>query len=69
MAKTVVYNNDTEVFGVYLAEAGMFTFDIALVAIFLSLGIFLKDSAFRTPLWVCAGLYLLFALIWHTSPV
>ena len=69
MARTVVYNNDAEVLGVYIAEVGMFTFDITLVIILLILGLILKDRSYRTPMWVCAGLYLVFALGWHTYPI
>ncbi len=69
MAREVVYNNDIEVLGVYLAEAGMFTFDITLVIILLTLGVIIRDRTYRTPMWVCAGLYLTFALIWHTYPI
>ena len=65
MARIVVYNNDAEVFGVYIAEVAMFTFDITLVMIMFILGLIIRDRSYRTPLWVCAALYLIFALIWH----
>ena len=70
MAKEVVYNNSAEVFGVYLAEAGMFTFDIAVVIVLLTFGLLDRDGhGVRAPAWACAGLYLIFSLIWHTSPI
>ena len=68
MAKEVVYNTSGEVAGVYIAEVGMFTADLAFVITLLVMGFIIKDSSYRTPMWVCAGLYLLFALIWHTYP-
>ena len=69
MAKEVVYNNSAEVWNVYIAEVGMFTFDLAVVAVLLSLGLIIRNSTYRYPMWTCAGLYLIFSLIWHTSPI
>jgi hypothetical protein len=69
LAKTVVYNNSADVAGVYIAEVGMFTFDIAVVAIMLTLGLVARDSTYRYPAWTCAGIYLIAALAWHTYPV
>ena len=69
MAKEVVYNNSAEVWNVYIAEVGMFTFDIAVVTVLLIVGLFVKDPSYRYPAWTCAGIYLIAALAWHTYPV
>jgi len=65
VAKELVYNNSAEVFGVYIAQFGMFLFDISVVLAAFIVGLILKDSIYRYPLWTCAGIYLTFALIWH----
>lgn len=69
MAKTVVYNNSAEVWNVYIAEVGMFTFDLAVVTALLVLGLVIKDTSIRYPMWTCAGIYLISALAWHTYPI
>ena len=66
MAKERVYNNSGEIFGVTINELGIFTADLAVVIVFFTAGLLLKDNAYRYPMWTCAGLYLIFALIWHS---
>lgn len=66
MAKERVYNNSGEIFGVTINELGIFTADLAVVIVFFTAGLLLKDSTYRYPMWTCAGLYLIFALIWHS---
>jgi len=43
----------------------MFQFDIAVVCIFLGLGLFVKWSGVRMGLFVGGMLYLFFAILWH----
>lgn len=66
MAKERVYNNSGEIFGVTINELGIFTADLAVVIVFFTAGLLLKDITYRYPMWTCAGLYLIFALIWHS---
>lgn len=66
MAKERVYNNSGEIFGVTINELGIFTADLAVVIVFFTAGLLLKDRTYRYPMWTCAGLYLIFALIWHS---
>lgn len=66
MEKVRVYKNSGEVFGVNINELGILTADLAVVIVFFTAGLILKDSTYRYPMWTCAGLYLIFAVLWHT---
>ena len=58
-----VYNNSGEIADIVINELGMFTFDIAIVIVFLSVALFWKEQ--RTIFLSGAGLYLFFSLFWH----
>ena len=61
-----VYNNSGEIADIVINELGMFTFDIAIVIVFLSVALFWKEQ--RTIFLSGAGLYLFFTLFWHLYP-
>ena len=61
-----VYNNSGEIADIVINELGMFTFDIAIVIVFLAISIFWKEQ--RNVFLVGAGLYLFFTLFWHLYP-
>ena len=61
-----VYNNSGEIVGIVINELGMFTFDIAIVIVFLAISILWKEQ--RNVFLVGAGLYLFFSLFWHLYP-
>ena len=61
-----VYNNSGEIADIVINELGMFTFDIAIVIVFLSVSLFWKEQ--RTIFLSGAGLYLFFSLFWHLYP-
>ena len=61
-----VYNNSGEIADIVINELGMFTFDIAIVIVFLSVALFWKEQ--RNVFLVGAGLYLFFTLFWHLYP-
>ena len=61
-----VYNNSGEIVGIVINELGMFTFDIALAIVFLSVALFWKEQ--RTIFLSGAGLLLFFSLLWHLYP-
>ena len=48
-----------------IEEMGIFTADILFVITLLALGLLIKDSSYRIPMWTCAGIYLFFATLWH----
>ena len=64
--KEKVYNNSGEIADIVINELGMFTFDIAIVIVFLSVALFWKEQ--RTIFLSGAGLYLFFTLFWHLYP-
>ena len=66
MEKVRVYKNSGEVFGVNINELGILTADLAVVIVFFTAGLILKDPTYRYPMWTCAGFYLIFAALWHT---
>ena len=61
-----VYNNSGKIADIVINELGMFTFDIAIVIVFLSVALFWKEQ--RTVFLIGAGLYLFFSLFWHLYP-
>ena len=63
--KELVHKNTGEVFGVYIAEMGIFTADMVVVFVFFVAGLAVKDRSFRVPMWVGGALYLIFSLLWH----
>ena len=66
MEKVRVYKNSGEVFGVNINELGILTADLAVVIVFFTAGLILKDPTYRVPMWVGGALYLIFAVLWHT---